>query len=281
MKIHQAVLGALALAAMASAQASIVSVTAGAAVTGDRATNLIANGSFEVGNPTGSNLRWAGAAGSGVGGTPNGDGPSTPVPSWSVSAPDGAYGWWGSLGFSGAPCTNGNSCLYFGNAFTTLSAAPTFGANGVVTFGSAPAFTGGTGGPIVLSQSVSGLTVGSTYTLDFWISGEANSNAFVDAGVFGLGIGADSMFLTAVGTAANPGGLTGASMRYLVTFLADSATETISFTNWGHICGSCSEIVLDDVILNGVRSTSVPEPATLALVGLAALAGGLSRRRRR
>lgn len=281
MKLKVKWLAAAVLAALAGAsQAGIVSITASNALNGDRSTNLLSNGSFETG--AAGNQRWAGAAGQALGGTPNGNGASVAVNGWTTTYDTGAYGWWGPLGFGGAPCADGRNCLYFGNSFATKNSAATFGANGVVTFSGTPGLTGSRGTnlqPVVLSQTLGGLTVGGTYTLDFWVSGESNTGGFDGAGIFGLGIGDEDVYLTAVGTALNPGGLTGASARYFVTFTADSVSEKISFTNWGHACNSCTELILDDVIVNGAAS-SVPEPGTLALVGAAALGlAGIRRRR--
>jgi hypothetical protein len=283
MNVRKSVVSLLAacglIAAVGSANATIISVIAGSAVNGNRATNLLTNGSFETGN-SGSNLRWSGNAGQATGGTPNGNGPSTPIPGWGASYGAGAYGWWGPLGFAGAPCTDGVACLYFGNFFTTASQTPTFTSNGVVTFPSAPSFTNSNANnqiPTVLSQQLVGLTLGGTYTLDFWVSGEANNAGFNGAGIFGLNIGStDQVFLTDPGTAANPGGITGTSSRYFVTFTADNASELLSFTNWGHRCSSCTELVLDDVIVN----RAAPEPATLALLALGLGGLGLTRRRK-
>jgi hypothetical protein len=266
---------------LGSAQAGIVSISSGSAVVGDHTSNLIANGSFETGAV--GTQRWAGAAGQALGGTPNGDGASVAIPSWNAAFDTGAYGWWGPLSFAGAPCANGTSCLYFGNSFATLNSAATFGANGVVTFAGTAGLTGnfaGNSDPVVLSQTVSGLVVGSTYTLDFWVSGESNTNGFNNSGIFGLDVGSDSVFLTAVAANANGSGISGASKRYLVTFTADSTSETIAFKNWGHACNTCTELVLDDVILNAVAS-NVPEPGALSLVGLSLLGAFAAVRRRR
>ena len=275
MKLSSSVV-AIALALMAgTSSAAIISVTVGGP--GSATGGLLLNPSFEIG--ASGNQRWAGAAGLASGGTPNGNGPSVPIPNWTVSSGPGAYGWWGPLGFAGAPCSDGPDCLYFGNTFTTPSLAPTFHSDGTVTFAGSPTFTSSNPNnqtPVDLAQTV-GLTVGNTYVLDFWVSGEANTSGFGNAGVFQLFIGGSNVFLTDPGTAANPGGITGAFARYTVTFTADNALEPITFRNYGHVCGSCTELVLDDLGLHA----AVPEPGTLSLAALAALGmAGLRRRRR-
>jgi len=265
---------AFALVSGGASSAVITNVNVGGGP-GNLGPNLLLNPSFEIG--AAGNQRWAGAAGQASGGTPNGNGPSVPIPDWNANYGPGAYGWWGPLGFAGAPCSGPPDCVYFGNAFTTPSLAPTFNADGTVTFAGSPTFTNGNPNnqtPVSLSQTVS-LISGDTYTLDFWVSGEANVNGFDHAGLFKLDIGNASVFLTDI-AAVNPGGITGAATRYFITFTAD-ASDAITFTNFGHICGNCTELVLDDAHL----VAAVPEPGTLGLAALASLGLAAVRRRRR
>ena len=197
---------AFALVSGGASSAVITNVTVGVGP-GNLGPNLLLNPSFEIGN-AGANLRWAGDAGMGTGGTPNGNGPSTPIPSWTAGYGPGAYGWWGPLGFAGAPCADGVACVYFGNFFTTPSLAPTFNADGTVSFAGSPTFTNANANnqtPVSLSQTVA-LNAGETYTLDFWVSGESNTGGFPNAGVFKLDIGNASVFLTDI-AAINPGGI--------------------------------------------------------------------------
>jgi hypothetical protein len=250
--------------AAASATASIT-VSHGDALVGDRSTNLIANGSFETGN-SGVNVGWT--PGTHLGGYP---GTESVIPSWNAAWPTGAYGWWGPLGFAGAPAADGNNAVYFGNSFNTVGTTYTIGSDGVVNFAAAPSFSSRPG-PVTLSQTVSGLTAGNSYRLDFWTSGEGNTGGFTGTGIFGVDVSGSGSAYLLLATSANS---YGASERYYIDFVAASSSVTISFNNWGHITdmgGSSTELVLDDVILN-----TVPSPAPLALLGL----GGLAAARRR
>jgi MYXO-CTERM domain-containing protein len=255
---------ALALAAAQPATAAILSVGYGTATLANPTANLITNGSFETG--AAGNQNWTGP-GPHTGPSPPGS-PVT-IPSWNAAYPTGAYGWWGPITFAGAPCGEATNCVYFGNWTMSASATPTTLSNGVVLFGGPVTFTNtapnfANQGPVTLSQTVS-LTVGETYLLDFWTSGEEVGGA---PGVFGLTIGSNHIYLEAVE----------AARRYYVSFSPSTAATTITFSNWGHLVQNSvigTELVLDDVILN---ATTTPEPASALLLPLALAA--LARRRR-
>lgn len=265
--------GLLLCAAPGDAGAAILNIAYGNAVLGSQSGNLVTNGSFETG--AAGNQMWTG---NGPYTGANTGGPGVSIPSWNASYPTGAYGWWGPIPFGGAPCTDGANCVYFGNWITSASQVPNFGVNGEVTFPGPVAFTNvvaANQGQVTLAQTVA-LTVGATYLLDFWTTGEGPP--ILSSGVFGLDIGSQSVFLEVV---------TG-TRRYYVTFIADTASTTIAFTNWGHLqtgTGVTTELILDDVILNAM-APAVPEPAGLAVlvVGMLGLAGArrpASRRPRR
>ncbi len=103
------------------------------------------------------------------------------------------------------------------------------------------AYGGSTG--VSIAQTVSGLTIGSVYVLEFWAGGEPG---FTQQGLFGVDVGFGIHMLRCNTTSAfapAPG------TRYIIEFRATAASHTIKFTNWGHICSSCTEVVLDNVRL--------------------------------
>jgi len=126
------------------------------------------------------------------------------------------------------------------------------------------------GGPTGLSleQTVSGLTVGNTYVLEFWAGGETGQSA---PGVFAIDVGFGNTFLRNKRTYP----LTGIGTRYIVEFNATSSSHTIKFTNWGHICQNCTELIIDDVLLYTVSQLSATVPVCYVGVNENSEAGGL------
>lgn len=240
-----------------TAAAAIFGITNGDVLVGDRITNLLTNGSFETGHPSpGTDVGWTPGT-THVGGYPAAEVAS--IPGWTSTYDDGAYGSWGAFAPAGAPPAHGANQVYFGNWFTDVSEAPIVAPTGEITFAAPPVFTNDAGlGPLTLSQTVTGLAIGQTYLLDFFVTGEDNLSGFTQLGLFGLTIGSELRYL-AVPTAGNP---FGASQRYQVTFAADATSLDIAFSNWGHLPGQGAEVVLDDVVLN-----LVPEPGTALLLG--------------
>lgn len=247
-----------------AAQASITQVIGPQSAT--HAGNLVVNGSFETGAPApglANLVYWAS-------GTTNS--PFAVPPGWTSSGQSASYAYWGSDGaglgvnFS-APLPDGQAGLYFGNGITSVDQAPTYGANGVVTWGSPPVFTPGYGGPVTLSQVVhTELSPAASYLLNFWVSGEDAVNfPGWGEGVFGLRVtnvlAGDPIQYFAIpsDTSANP------SRRFEFSFvpLNPLAPVLIEFINWGHINSPIpfvTELVLDDVIVN-----AVPEPASAVM----------------
>jgi gliding motility-associated-like protein len=120
----------------------------------------------------------------------------------------------------------------------------------------------GGGAGLSLYQVVTGLTVGQNYCLQFWTGGE---QSFTQPGVFGLQCGFGQLMLWTNQTPPN----TGVGTRYLIEFKATNTTDTLMWTNWGHICSSCTELVLDDVSLY----TAPPDTTAYAAFSASPLTG--------
>jgi gliding motility-associated-like protein len=206
-------------------------------------TNLIQNGSFEntTCNPAGNNTFC-----------PNSFNYNCNLTNWTcVGGGTSTYAQLFPAAYSAIP--DGLYAAYFGNSFCNICSS-TQGDLGCLTntncqiTGVPPGYPinlvdyGGTNG-LSLQQTVTGLTVGNTYVLEFWTGGE-DFGAFIDPGIFGLDIGFGYDLLETVPTDAGDIGKT-----YIVIFNATSTSHTIKFTNWGHVCPSCSELTLDLVRL--------------------------------
>lgn len=292
---HHAWIGALLVAAAGSAATAQLTLLPSGPQVGTHAGNLVVNGSFEdrnaAGQPgpgiTGGQVFWAN-------GTLNL--PFAVPYGWSSTGGPNTYaGWGGNLGspithHGSAPIPDGFNALYFGNgqgATTTL--APTFNANGEVTFSGTPVVSppGGTFPvPCTLTQTVlTNLTPAPSYILSFWVSGEGaypGGTGPVNDGIFGLRV-TNTQAGDPIRYFAVPGGLGpyGSWLRLEFSFTPIDPTQpvTLEFINWGHFNlnpfggTGTTELVLDDVIVN-----AVPGPGAAGLIGVGALA--MVRRRR-
>ncbi|MFI5219461.1 MAG: T9SS type A sorting domain-containing protein [Bacteroidia bacterium] len=141
-----------------------------------------------------------------------------------------------NLAHACSPTANDTSCL--NNLFCTLTSIPTGYPVNDTSFG-------GING-VSLEQTVNGLIVGNTYVLEFWAGGESGLGLlFPYTSLFAVDIGfGNTMFKC---RATRP--FTGIGIRYVIEFIATSSSHLIKFTNWGHICQGCTELILDDVRL--------------------------------
>ena len=131
-----------------------------------------------------------------------------------------------------------------------------------------------------LSQSISGLTIGDQYMLQFYSAGSSEPGHSQDAygySDFGVSLG-DSAVQRSVTQVTPPGGFTPWSLQQMM-FTADATTETLSFTPGGGPFDASPFSLLDGVSLTDV-SVAVPEPTT-AMLSLVAGAAMLRRNRRR
>ena len=99
---------------------------------------------------------------------------------------------------------------------------------------------------VSLLQTVSNLTIGQTYVLEFWAGGEPFHGLLTEPDFFSVDVGFGQIFLTCNPTAL-PDFPTGT--RYVIVFTAQATSHEIKFTNWGHMCIDCTELVVDDVRL--------------------------------
>lgn len=278
---------AAAAAGLLPARAAVNSIASGDAVLGNRTLNLIRNGSFENSNwtATGNGLGQASWVLAGTGTTLNGG--VVQVPSdWTTLGGPLNYAVWGNdssiagPGLRGsAPIPDGSLAFYLGNQATFVSPAPTFAANGVITFPSPPTFTHidppNYTPAVRIEQTVIGLNINSTYDLEFWTSGEDSvAGAMSGPGLLELNITGEAPIYLATPYSALDTAL-GDSQRYYINFQPSTPNVTFSFINHGHLllAGFHSEGVLDDVILNVARpGSAVPEArpflAAAALAGL-------------
>ena len=128
--------------------------------------------------------------------------------------------------------------------------------------GTYAAFFGSSDGTSGIDQVFS-TTVGERYLVEFWLQSEADINGVVAPNSFDVSWNGESALLL---TNAAEFGYT----HYAFGFTATSVSTDLRFT-FQNIPAFWD---LDNVSVN------VPEPGSLALVGLAGLVGGLVRRRR-
>lgn len=203
-------------------------------------TNFISNGSFETTNCAGGSYFC-----------PNSASYSCNLTNWTCTG-GGLATYAQVLGDGSTIIPNGNNAAYLGNYFTTGICVPNNSTNDNCLQFDDCTVTGipnnmpmntseyGNGTGISLRQQITGLTVGSLYILEFWAGGEPS---FIKQGVFAVDLGWGNIFLTCDQTPP----LGGIGKRYMITFRATNTSHTIKFTNWGHICQECTEIILDHV----------------------------------
>jgi len=228
----------------------------GAAASAAHAIPLITNGNFELTTNGGNKQLAAGASTTAAN--------RTTLVGWNSSnGSDGGY----NFVLNGSIVTTSASTLGLRGANNGFTASPT-GGN---IFASDPLYY-----PGVLTQVVSGLTVGSLYTLSFdyalaqqtGYSG-ANLNDYWQVG-FGSATQNTAML------SIPDGGFSGWKTATM-NFTATSTSQVLSFLAKGSATGAPPFLLLDNVAMD----SAVPEPGTWSLLlgGLGVL--GLMARRRR
>ena len=212
--------------------------------------NLILNGSFE----NGCNVFEAFC--------PNSLTYQCNIANWQCTG--GGYDTYAEIiGSAWSSIPNGIKAAYFGNDFCEACGLPddvnclthtgctaADPPNGY-PFNNSGSF-GGTSG-VSLEQTVSGLIIGDIYVLEFWAGGESGVST---SGLFAVNIGFGDTFMR-----DKPTGIGDTGTRFIIEFKATSISHTIRFTNWGHICTNCTELILDDVRLYTLAEldSSIPD----------------------
>ena len=146
--------------------------------------------------------------------------------------------------------TNDTSCV--SDSACTLNPLPPGFPTNTIDFG-------GNAG-VSLEQTVNGLIPGNTYVLEFWAGGEGD--IWPNRGLFGVDVGFGDTLLRCKQTRSFS---TDIGTRYIVEFMATSTSHTIKFTNWGHICSDCTELILDDIKLYTLAELS---PSVIPCLGI-------------
>jgi len=179
---------------------------------------------------------------------------SCAVPDWTCTG--GGYDTYVSIDdYTFTQTADGNYAAYFGDGvsgrvcsssqFDTSCFTPTGCEmlNIPVGYPLADPSLGGSLG-VSLEQTVSGLSIGNTYVLEFWAGGEPQSHGWQNPGVFAVDIGFGYTYLRDKPTCPGCIGTT-----YIIIFNATATSHNIKFTNWGHSCSLCTELILDNVRL--------------------------------
>jgi PKD repeat protein len=236
--------------------------------------NLVMNGGFENHTCSPNTQQYSFC--------PNSNYYSCDISNW-ICTGGGIYSYANIWDNSSTIIPQGNFGVYFGNGMchvcpgiqldTTCLYSSSCVVGGILPGYPSNEFTGygGTIG-VSLEQTVSGLIPGQIYVLEFWAGGEGDSTTFffLDNGVFAVNVGFGDIFLKCKPTLPYP---VHTGTRYIVEFLAAASSHTIKFTNWGHICLNCTELILDDVRLYTLAelSPSVPICNNLPIAGFSAM----------
>ena len=231
----------------------------------DNVNNLLLNGGFEYGC---GNFGYF---------CPNANNYSCNISNWTCSGGGTmTYACVYDSSVHASETPQGANVAYFGNGvFVRVCSTQPFDTScladsGCVAINIQPGYPyndstyGGANG-VMLEQTVNGLTPGNTYVLEFWAGGEGQSAGWMKRGLFAVDVGFGNTYLRCYPT--NPGYI---GTRFIIEFNATSTSHTIRFTSWGHICGVCTELMLDDVRLYTLAelSPTVPACAGAALVAL-------------
>lgn len=258
MKKHLLLLCAIILTEMISAQIICIQCFSQNSAISPNATNLVVNGSFETGTCTPGMIFCSSSDGYQCdfnAWTCDGGGPYTYAQIYTsdlTTVPQGFTAAYlgNSFAYFCSDVSNDNSCLLFQDC--EVSGIPQGYPFNVVDYG-------GNDG-VRLRQTINNLVPGEIYALEFWTGGE-DFDSFPENGVFGLDIGFGNKYLQCIPTSSGDIGL-----RYVVEFIATETSHIIQFTNWGHACDACTELIVDDVRLYQADELPSSFPACEELV---------------
>lgn len=169
------------------------------------------------------------------------------VTGWFIPSGDGTYPWGLQNGAFGASTPYGNQFFVLGrHSFAEYS----------------------------IQQTLNGLVVGDTYDLSFAIASELNCCSHVDVSYLSGSSTAAQIF-----DATTSGSYWTDWTTKSTSFVATNSSVTIQFKNVNVSSNDGYDLGLDNVVVTGAQN-AVPEPASLALLGIG-LAGLAAMRRRR
>jgi hypothetical protein len=251
-------------ATLAVAAIAVSFAVADKALAGPQYVNLLTNGNFDT-PPGGSTVS-----------TQFGSDGYAAMPGWTVSAVNGSTPfdlWWVA-----ATASSASARTQYGNSGQELvSSFP--GADGANPY--FVSLDGDSNSSGTLAQTVAGLTIGDHYQLSFdWAATQmttASHNPYTIGVAFNLG-GAALTGITGAPTTSVYSGAYGSSSAWSTVtfdFTASSASEILSFLAYGTPVGGPPVALLDNVSLE-----DIPEPSGIAAVGIAAMLGVVTWRRR-
>jgi hypothetical protein len=135
-------------------------------------------------------------------------------------------------------------------------------------------FNGGDSAPNGQVAQTFATTAGKSYTLSFDYGTTSPSPQSLNWGIFG--VSQSVAVASGLVTDSNPAGLLN---TYTFDFVANSASSTLRFTDYSGNYTYSNDALLDNISVNA-KAAAIPEPGSLALLGLGIFGLGVARRRK-